>query len=302
MAERRMFAKQIVDSDAFLEMPLSSQALYFHLSMRGDDEGFINNPKKIVRMVNASDDDLRILISKNFIIPFESGVVVVKHWRIHNWIRQDRVRDTVYQDERKQLEVKENGAYTMPEKVDHIPLWQTDVRQMSDKCQHSIEEYSIEENRLEEYTPKKAKKTAKSSTDKPLKIAHGSFNNVFLTEDEMQKCVDQGLTDYIERLSLYIESKGVKYKSHWATIQGWNRKDIESGKGATGNRFNPKVVKPMPTYAKEEVPDLSEEDKKRIMESLRELGKKDEEERLRREEAAKNSPKPISYQEFIKSK
>ena len=112
MAERRMFAKTIIDSDAFLDMPLSTQALYFHLSMRADDEGFINNPKKVQRMIGASEDDLKLLIAKNFIIPFESGIVVIKHWKIHNYIRGDRLKETVYQEERALLEVKDNNAYT----------------------------------------------------------------------------------------------------------------------------------------------------------------------------------------------
>ena len=113
MAERRMFAKTIIDSDAFLDMPLSTQALYFHLSMRADDEGFINNPKKIQRMIGCSEDDLKLLIAKNFIIPFESGIVVIKHWKIHNYIRGDRVHNTQYTEERSLLDVKENGSYTM---------------------------------------------------------------------------------------------------------------------------------------------------------------------------------------------
>ena len=113
MAERRMFAKTIIDSDAFLEMPLSSQALYFHLSMRADDEGFINNPKKIQRMIGGTEDDLKLLIAKSFIIPFESGIVVVKHWRIHNYIQNDRFKPTVYTDERAMLSVKGNNAYTL---------------------------------------------------------------------------------------------------------------------------------------------------------------------------------------------
>lgn len=113
MAERRMFAKTIIDSDAFLDMPLSTQALYFHLSMRADDEGFINNPKKLQRMVGSSDDDLKVLIAKNFIIPFDSGVVVIKHWKIHNYIRNDRFKQTVYQEEKKMLGIKNNQAYTI---------------------------------------------------------------------------------------------------------------------------------------------------------------------------------------------
>ena len=113
MAERRMFAKTIIDSDAFLDMPHSTQLLYFHLSMRADDDGFINNPKKIQRMIGCADDDLKILIVKNFIIPFESGVVVIKHWRIHNFIRTDRYKETVYQEEKAMLGTKDNKAYTL---------------------------------------------------------------------------------------------------------------------------------------------------------------------------------------------
>lgn len=112
MAERRMFAKTIIDSDAFLDMPLTTQALYFHLSMRADDEGFINNPKKIMRMIGASDDELRLLIAKSFIIPFESGVCVIKHWKIHNYLRNDRFKPTVYTDEKAQLVEKDNKAYS----------------------------------------------------------------------------------------------------------------------------------------------------------------------------------------------
>lgn len=112
MAERRMFAKTIVDSDAFLDMPLSTQALYFHLSMRADDDGFVNNPKKIQRMINASEDDLKLLITKRFVLVFDNGVIVIKHWRLHNTLRKDRYKPTIYQEEFKQLRLKEDGGYT----------------------------------------------------------------------------------------------------------------------------------------------------------------------------------------------
>jgi hypothetical protein len=120
MAERRMFAKTIIDSDAFIDMPLSTQALYFHLSMRADDDGFINNPRKIQRMIGASDDDLKVLVTKRFIIPFESGIVVIKHWKIHNYIRGDRKKDTVYPEEMSQLTEKENGAYSLISEVPNL--------------------------------------------------------------------------------------------------------------------------------------------------------------------------------------
>jgi len=112
MAERRMFAKTIIDSDIFIDMPLTTQALYFHLSMRADDDGFVNNPKKIQRMVCCSDDDMRLLIAKQFIIPFENGVCVIRHWKIHNYIQKDRYKPTLYQAEKSKLIEEKNGLYT----------------------------------------------------------------------------------------------------------------------------------------------------------------------------------------------
>ncbi len=112
MAERRMFAKTIIDSDAFLDMPQTTQLLYFHLSMRADDDGFINNPKSIMRNVRCTEDDIKVLISKKFIIPFENGIVVIKHWKIHNYIAKDRYKETKYKEERATLMLDENNAYT----------------------------------------------------------------------------------------------------------------------------------------------------------------------------------------------
>lgn len=139
MAERRMFTQKIVDSDAFLDMPLSTQALYFHLNMRADDDGFVNNPKKIQRMIAASEDDLKLLIAKRFLLAFENGVVVIKHWRMHNLLRKDRYNPTQYQEQLEQLLLKDNGSYT--EKIE-IPTvlstekntattWQPDGNQMA---------------------------------------------------------------------------------------------------------------------------------------------------------------------------
>lgn len=112
MAERRMFAKAIIDSDAFLDMPLSTQALYFHLAMRADDEGFVGNPKKIQRMIGASDDDCKVLMMKRFILSFESGIIVIKHWKIHNYIQADRFKETTYIEERATLTLDGKKAYT----------------------------------------------------------------------------------------------------------------------------------------------------------------------------------------------
>ena len=125
-----MFAKTIIDSDSFLDMPLSAQALYFHLAMRADDDGFINNPRKIQRVIGCGNDDMTLLIAKSFIIPFDSGIVVIKHWRIHNYIRGDRKKDTAYAEEMSQLLVKDNGAYTLNTATEVADVWDT----MSGKC------------------------------------------------------------------------------------------------------------------------------------------------------------------------
>lgn len=108
-----MFAKTITESDAFLDMPMSSQCLYFHLGMVADDDGFVNSPKKIQRMIGASEDDLKLLIAKRFLLPFESGVVVIKHWKMNNFIRNDRYKPTVYQEEKALLTTNENGSYSL---------------------------------------------------------------------------------------------------------------------------------------------------------------------------------------------
>lgn len=113
MAQKRMFTMKIVDSDAFLDMPATTQCLYFHLNMRADDDGFIGNPKRIMKITGASEDDLRLLIAKRFVLTFEDGVIVIKHWRMHNTLSRDRYTETSYIDEKRMLLLKENGSYSL---------------------------------------------------------------------------------------------------------------------------------------------------------------------------------------------
>lgn len=150
MAERRMFTKKIIDSDAFLDMPLSTQSLYFHLNMRADDDGFLNNPKKIQRMIGASDDDLKLLFAKRFVLAFDNGVVVIKHWRMHNLIRKDRYSPTQYTEERDTLTVKSDGSYTERTDDDLLPPpWQPDDNQSGNQAatQYRLGEYRSEEGK-----------------------------------------------------------------------------------------------------------------------------------------------------------
>lgn len=212
-----MFAKTIIDSDAFLDMPLSTQALYFHLSMRADDDGFINNPKKVQRMIGCADDDLKLLILKKFIIPFDSGIVVIKHWKIHNYIRKDRYNETVYQNEKGLLTENENGSYSLMETFG-IPLDNQDDTQRLPQVR--LGKDRIGKVSIEEDTP---------SSSKPKKDKYGEFEKVSLTEDEYSKLIEklgQSLTDdFITRLDSYKASTGKTYKSDYATILNWSRKE-----------------------------------------------------------------------------
>ena len=112
MAEKRMFSLSVVDTDWFLDLPLSTQALYFHLNMRADDDGFVDAPNSIVRKIGASKNDFDLLVAKRYVLKFDSGIIVIKHWRMHNSIRQDRIKHTQFQEELSQLRIKENGSYT----------------------------------------------------------------------------------------------------------------------------------------------------------------------------------------------
>ena len=132
MAQKRMFNKSVTNSDDFLELPDSSQVLYFHLSMNADDDGFVNNWKSIIRMTGTKEDDLKILIAKQFVIPFESGVIVIKHWRLNNYLQNDRTKPTIYQKELKQLNTDNNNVYSL-----------------YTECIHSIEENSIDKNSID---------------------------------------------------------------------------------------------------------------------------------------------------------
>ena len=132
MASKRMFTQKIVCSDDFLSMPFSAQALYFQLNMIADDDGFLNNSKRITKMIGASEEDLQILIDRKFLIQFDSGVTVIKHWRMHNLLRKDRYNPTEYQEEFKSLYIKENGSYTT-DKNQMATKWQPNGNQMATK-------------------------------------------------------------------------------------------------------------------------------------------------------------------------
>lgn len=235
----------IIDSDAFLDMPTSTQALYFHLGMRADDEGFINNPKKVQRMVGANEDDLRLLITKKFIIAFDTGVIVVKHWKMHNSLRADRVKKTVYAKEKDLLELKENGSYTLKNKpfeimVDNSP---SNDNQLSTNCPHRLDKIrldkiSIDKDSIGEYEG--GKPPAPTPTkEKPIKHKYGEYEKVRLDDNQLAKLKAEFPNDWeerIQRLDDYVASTGKTYKDHLATIRNWAKRDGEKQAAEAKNK------------------------------------------------------------------
>ena len=231
MAERRMFSKQIIDSDAFLDMSASAQSLYFHLAMRADDDGFVNNPRKIQRMIGAADDDLKILIAKRFIIIFESGVIVIKHWRMHNYIRADRYKETAYIDEKSQLSIKENGSYTL------------NGNHLATAClpdgNHLDTQVRLDKDRL----VKDSKSTGaaappptqpKPKPSKPERRTYGEYGWVLLTQEQHARLLADLGAEELSRCITYIDesaqSNGNKNKwRDWNLVirrcsrEGWGR-------------------------------------------------------------------------------
>jgi hypothetical protein len=156
MAERRMFAKTIVDSDDFLEMPLSTQALYFHLSIRADDDGFLNNPNKIMKNIGANKNDYDVLISKRYIIIFPDGICVIRHWKIHNYIQTDRYKETLYTEEKSMLVIKKNRPYTLVDtnciqNVYSLDTMDTQVRLVKDSV--GKDKLELDELNNDRFTP-----------------------------------------------------------------------------------------------------------------------------------------------------
>lgn len=187
MASKRMIAKSIVDSDNFLEMPTTAQLLYFHLLVRGDDEGFIDNPRSIMRNVRCTEDDMRILIAKQYIIPFESGIVVIKHWKIHNYIRKDRLKATEYVDEKAMLSIGSNDVYEVTDTC------QSNVSQLTNKCRHRLVE-----NRLDKSSSREEEKTTTTAINQEV-LSLYQDNIHPITPIEVEKLADD------------IEQYGVKW-------------------------------------------------------------------------------------------
>ena len=207
-----MFTKKITESDAFLDMPSSTQMLYFHLSMNADDDGFVNNPKKIQRMCGASDDDFKLLVAKSFVILFDSGIIVIKHWKMHNYIQNDRYRPTDYVDEKSMLGLKKNKAYTL------------DENKMYTKCIQdvSVGKVRIGKDRLGEDSIGKDSKGESVRGEKAKRFVPPSV------EEVEQYCFERSNNVNAQSFIDFYESKGWmigknKMKDWKAAVRTWER-------------------------------------------------------------------------------
>ena len=208
MAKKRMFSTQITESDAFTGMPLSSQALYFHLSLNSDDDGFLDSPRRVQRMIGASDDDMSLLIAKKFIIPFDSGVIVIKHWKINNYIRKDRYTPTVYTEEMSMLTTKDNGVYSLG-----IP---SDNQMTTERLPNgSIDKNRLDKNRLNNSSSRGGKVNLLN------KLTPEETENLFATYEDADYLIDA-----VEEV-FNLKMKGTeidnfyRYIIGYATKRGW---------------------------------------------------------------------------------
>ena len=206
MANRRMFSLDVVDTDKFLDMPATSQCLYFHLGMRADDEGFVSSPKRITKLVNCASDDLNVLVSRGYVLPMGDGVVVLTHWKMNNYIQSDRYKPSVYQEERKKLTVK-NGAYELDTScIQPVSEMEAQVSIVKDRIVHSKVYCSSFEEFWAVYPRKKEK--AKASKAYQARLKDG------FSEEELLNAAKQYATECIR------ERREEKYIKLGATFLG----------------------------------------------------------------------------------
>lgn len=227
MAQRRMFSRKITESDQFLDMPMSAQSLYFHINMQADDDGFVGNAKTIKRMIGASDDDLKLLIAKQFLIPFETGIVVIRDWKIHNYIQKDRYTETFYQQEKAQLETVENKQYQKmdTECIQNVSSLDTQVRLGKDRLgkerdiQSSSDELDdIPYKEIIDYLNEKTGSQFRNNTKKTQTLIKARFAEGF-NLDDFKKVIDTKAAEWLNdsKMSKFLRPEtifGTKFESY----------------------------------------------------------------------------------------
>lgn len=222
MAEKRMLSKKVLDTDAFLDMPLSAQALYFHLAVNADDEGFVGNPKRIRDYIGASENDLNLLVEKRFVLIFKNGVVVIRHWKIHNTLRRDRSHPTIFTEEKALLIVGANGAYMERPTTADIADNQT-----ATACQPSDGQMSTEDKIGEDSVSEDMEDESGTLAIDEIKTTRFKKPTV----DEIKAyCTDNGYSVDALRFFDYYESNGWRVgktpmKDWQATVRNWVRRE-----------------------------------------------------------------------------
>ncbi len=202
MANRRMFSLEVCDTDRFMEMPLSTQGLYLQLGLRADDDGFISSPKRIVAMVGGSDDDLKLLIAKGYLIPFESGIIVITDWNINNWIRPERKHNTRFEKE-KALLALENGSYSLDD------ICQPNDNQMTTQChtEVSIDKYSIDNinnNSASPDAPKESNAEIESFFESIWKLYPNKKGKAAVSKTKKKELFKVGYDEMSRAISRYV--------------------------------------------------------------------------------------------------
>ncbi len=239
MAQRRMFSKKVTDTDTFLDMPLSTQALYFHLNMHADDDGFIDNTKTIQRMIGSSDDDRKLLVAKQFLLPFENGLVVIKDWRVHNYIQGDRYHKTQYINEKSQLVVEENNMYT--KRVQDVSNMDTQVRLGKDRLgkdrkdilSGSDEPDHVPYKEIVDYLNQKANTKYRSSGSKTKSLIKARINEGF-SLDDFKTVIEKKAKEWSgTTMEKYLRPEtlfGTKFEGYLNEKQSANQRQIGYGK------------------------------------------------------------------------
>ena len=273
MAERRMIAIKLIDSDTFLDMPSSAQALYFHLAMRADDDGFLGNPKRIRKDIGAAEDDLKLLIAKGYILPFESGVIVITHWRIHNYLRQDRYKPTIHTEEREQL-VLENNVYRQKgfNEVEvmntSLQLEKTDGQPNGNQTENEWipsldkERISKEMSNIEEKpkTKNKAKAESKKFIPPTLLEIQAYIDETGITGVNAKHFFDH----YNDPAVNWHDSKNKAIKNWKLTLRTWDRNNRYVFASGTKSKTDAKIQKSKERYQGDEEcyvgPEINDED------------------------------------------
>lgn len=251
MAERRMLSKKIVMSDAFLDLPATARALYLSLSMSADDDGFLNNAKSILRLSGCSEDDLKILIAKKFLLAFDSGVIVIKHWLMNNYIQKDRYTPTQYRDEKFRLTIDNEKNYHIAPTAIGCP--EQNVSNLDTECiqsgykmytQDSIDKSKSKDrdivvvnsiySNINKATPVSADNANANKTKQTAKKVFGDSKTVCLTDAELKEIRDAiGEKDtelYINRLDEFCARTGKRYVNCKRVILQWAEEDTKKGK------------------------------------------------------------------------